>query len=51
LKYVSPFKYFDAAALLRDGGFSGSYLLLAAAVIAVSVAAAYWTYNRRDLYI
>jgi len=51
LKYVSPFKYFDAAALLRDGGFSGSYLLLAAAVIAVSVAGAYWTYNRRDLYI
>jgi ABC-2 type transport system permease protein len=51
LKYVSPFKYFDAAALLRNGRMDGSYLLLAAAIIAVSVVAAYWTYNRRDLYI
>jgi len=29
----------------------GTYLLISAAIIVVSVIAAYWIYNRRDLYI
>ncbi|MFN2299186.1 MAG: ABC transporter permease subunit, partial [Anaerolineales bacterium] len=51
LKYFTPFKYFDAGALLRDGAVDGGYVLLSAAIVAVCVAAAYLTYNRRDLYI
>jgi len=51
MKYFTPFKYFDAAAMLRDHTLSGGYLLLSAAIVAVCVAAAYWSYNRRDLYI
>jgi ABC-2 type transport system permease protein len=51
LKYFTPFKYFDARELFRTGAMDGSYLLLSAAIIAVCVAAAYWLYNRRDLYI
>jgi ABC-2 type transport system permease protein len=51
LKYFTPFKYFDAGALFRDGALDNTYLLLSAAIIAVCVAAAYWIYNKRDLYI
>ena len=51
LKYFTPFKYFDAAALLRDGKMDGIYLLISAAIIVASVVTAYWTYNKRDLYI
>jgi ABC-2 type transport system permease protein len=51
LKYFTPFKYFDAGELLRTGGMDGTYLLISAAIIAVSVALAYLTYVRRDLYI
>jgi ABC-2 type transport system permease protein len=51
LKYFTPFKYFDARELFRTGAMDGSYLLLSAAIIVVSVVAAYWTYNKRDLYI
>ena len=51
LKYFTPFKYFDPGEFLRTGALSGGYLLLSAAITAVCVAAAYWTYNRRDLYI
>ncbi len=51
LKYITPFKYFDAGELLRSGKMDGTYLLLSATIIIVSVAAAYWMYNRRDLYI
>jgi ABC-2 type transport system permease protein len=51
LKYFTPFKYFDAGELFRSGKMDSAYLLISAAIILVSVAAAYWTYNRRDLYI
>ena len=51
LKYFTPFKYFDAGELFRSGKMDGTYLLISAAIIVVSVIAAYWIYNRRDLYI
>jgi len=51
LKYFSPFKYFDAGELLRSGRMDTTYLLLSAVIIVVSVVAAYWIYNKRDLYI
>ncbi len=51
LKYFSPFKYFDAAQLFRDGRIEIGYLLLSFAIILVCVGIAYVTYNRRDLYI
>jgi len=51
LKYFTPFKYFDAGELFRSGEMNGTYLLLSAAIIALCVAAAYWIYNKRDLYI
>jgi ABC-2 type transport system permease protein len=51
LKYFTPFKYFDAGELFRSGKMDGTYLLITAAIIVVCVAAAYWIYNKRDLYI
>lgn len=51
LKYFTPFKYFDASNLLRDGKMDGLFLLISAGIIVVCVAAAYFTYNKRDLYI
>jgi ABC-2 type transport system permease protein len=51
LKYFTPFKYFDSAALFQTGKLDGGYLLLSAAIIVVCVGAAYWFYNKRDLYI
>jgi ABC-2 type transport system permease protein len=51
LKYFTPFRYFDAAQLFKDGRMEGTYLLLSLGIIAVCVVLAYLTYNRRDLYI
>ncbi|MGW8225191.1 MAG: ABC transporter permease subunit [Anaerolineales bacterium] len=51
LKYFTPFKYFDAGEIFRSHQLDGMYLLISAAIIAVCVAGAYWTYNKRDLYI
>jgi len=51
LKYFTPFKYFDAGDLFRNGKMDSTYLLLSTGIIFVSVATAYWVYNKRDLYI
>ncbi|MEX2162258.1 MAG: ABC transporter permease subunit [Anaerolineales bacterium] len=51
LKYLSPFKYFDAGVFFRTGHLDGTYLLISLAIIVASLGVAYWTYNRRDLYI
>jgi ABC-2 type transport system permease protein len=51
LKYFTPFKYFDAGELFRSGKMDGTYLLLSAGIIIVSIVAAYLIYNKRDLYI
>ncbi len=51
LKYFTPFRYFDAGEFFHSGTLEGIYLLLTALILVVCVAAAYLTYNRRDLYI
>lgn len=51
LKYFTPFKYFDAGELFRSGKMDVTYLLISAVIIIVSMVAAYWTYNKRDLTI
>ena len=51
LKWLTPFKYFDAAELFRNGRMGPAYLAISAAIVLVSVVAAYWIYNKRDLYI
>ena len=51
LKYFSPFKYFDAASLLHESKFDIAFIGLSLAIILASMAGAYVTYNRRDLYI
>ena len=51
LKYLSPFKYFDAGVLLREARIDLGYAWLSAGIIAASMIVAYVTYSRRDLYI
>ena len=51
LKYLSPFKYFDAGMLLRESRFDVTFVLLSVAIVLVSMVGAYLTYARRDLYI
>ena len=51
LKYVTPFKYFDAAMLLRESRIDPTFLGLSFAIVLVSMTGAYLTYARRDLYI
>jgi len=51
LRFITPFKYFNPARLLHESKFDPTSLLLAAAIIVVCLAGAYFTYQRRDLYL
>lgn len=51
LKHFTPFYYFDAGEMFRTGQLNGTYIGISAAIIVVAMIAAYWVYNKRDLYI
>ena len=51
LKYFTPFKYFDAGIILQSGKLDPMYILLSLVIVVICVAASYWVYDKRDLYI
>jgi ABC-2 type transport system permease protein len=51
LRYVSPFKYFDPALMLRESRLEVTFVLLSVAIIAICLFGAYTSYAKRDLYI
>lgn len=51
LKYLSPFKYFDAAVLMADGRLDPGYVALSAAIIVLAIAGTYRFYSARDLRV
>jgi ABC-2 type transporter. len=51
LKYFSPFKYFDPAVLLHQSTIDIAFVGLSIVIIVISMAGAYLSYSKRDLYI
>lgn len=51
LKYLTPFKYFEAQSILADGRLDVFYMGLTTVIIVVSLVVTYHQYNRRDLNI
>ena len=52
LKYLTPFKYFDAKwTLLSSGGFDPVFLILSLVIIAILFGATYVFYKKRDLNV
>lgn len=51
LKYLTPFKYFDAATIINSGHLDSLYVAISAVLVVVMTLATYIFYNRRDLRI
>jgi ABC-2 type transport system permease protein len=51
LKYLTPFAYFDPALILHESRVEPVYLWISLGVVLISLAGAYLSYRRRDLYI
>ena len=50
LEYITPFKHFDPAAIVRTGAYNTPLVLLNVAISIMALAASYWLYNRRDIH-
>jgi len=51
LKYLSPFKYYDAAVLMKDGRLDPAYIALSVAIVGAAVFGTYYFYKKRDLTV
>ncbi len=51
LKYLTPFGWFNASEFFRSGRFEPYALVLTGVTVVLFLFAAYFTYDRRDLYI
>lgn len=51
LKYVTPFKYFDAGVIITDGHLDLVYLTLSVIILVVLITTTYLTFNKRDLKV
>lgn len=49
LKYITPFKYFEAKNLMYGGGFNLVFLILSLLIIGALTTVTYIFYNKRDL--
>jgi ABC-2 type transport system permease protein len=49
LEYITPFKHFDAAAIVGDGALNTPLVLLNVTVTLVALVASFWLYTRRDV--
>lgn len=51
LKYITPFKYFQAESIINDGGLQPVYVILSAIIIAAMAWVTYTFYKKRDLKV
>ncbi|PAB60694.1 ABC transporter permease subunit [Anaeromicrobium sediminis] len=51
LKYLTPFKYFEAESIILGNGIDFIFIILSVVIIAVSLVGTYVFYNKRDLMV
>jgi len=51
LKYITPFKYFDAQTLITGGSLDPVYVILSVLIITALVYVTYASYKKRDLKV
>jgi ABC-2 type transport system permease protein len=51
LKYLTPFKYFDASVIIKDGHLDLFYVVLSTIIIVVFITTTYLFFNKRDLKV
>ncbi len=51
LKYITPFKYFEASTILNELNLDLTYVLISIGIIVVSLSITFIVYPRRDLHI
>lgn len=51
MKYLTPFKYFEAQKILKEGSFDTTYLIISGGIVIISMITAFIIYPKRDIKI
>ncbi|MCM2535663.1 ABC transporter permease [Neobacillus pocheonensis] len=49
-RYLSPFKYFDTAYIIKHASYEASFLIVGAVVIILAITASYFVYIKKDIH-
>ncbi|MEH7744835.1 ABC transporter permease subunit [Neobacillus drentensis] len=49
-RYISPFKYFDTAYIIKHSGYETSFLVAGAVIIILAITASYFVYLKKDIH-
>jgi ABC-2 type transport system permease protein len=49
-RYISPFKYFDTAYIIKHASFESTFLIVGAVIIILAIAASYFVYAKKDIH-
>ncbi|MNY63824.1 ABC-2 family transporter protein [compost metagenome] len=51
LKYVTPFKFYEAKNIMYGGGFDAVYVIISVVAIALLTVVTYVSFEKRDLHV
>lgn len=51
LKYITPFKYFEASYILNEGSLQLIFIVISILIISIGIGGSFIFYSKRDLYI
>ena len=49
LRYITPFKYFDSAYIIKNAAYETSFIILEVVIIIIAIVASYIIYNKKDI--
>jgi ABC-2 type transport system permease protein len=49
-RYISPFKYFNTAYIIKHASYEASYLVVGAVIIILAITASYFVYAKKDIH-
>ncbi|WP_312470620.1 ABC transporter permease subunit [Neobacillus sp.] len=49
-RYISPFKYFDTAYIMKHASYESSFLIAGAIIIILAIVASYFVYTKKDIH-
>jgi ABC-2 type transport system permease protein len=49
-RYISPFKYFNTAYIIKQASFESTFLIVGAVIIILAITASYFVYAKKDIH-
>jgi ABC-2 type transport system permease protein len=49
-RFISPFRYFDSAYIVKNASYEAPYVIAGAVIVIVAIAASYFIYNKKDTH-